>query len=67
MVRNPNIEHVNKFYVHGSEAQVIEFAPNKTKAKTNLLKPVREKKVTIEVDPLALCGILVAAVMLLVG
>ena len=66
MVRNPNIEYINKFYVHGSEAQVIEFAPNKTKAKTTLPKPVREKKTTIEVDPLALCGIVVAMVMLVV-
>ena len=66
MVRNPDIEYVNKFYVHGSEAKVIEFAPNKTKAKTTLPKPLREKKTTIEVDPLALCGIVVALVMMVV-
>ena len=66
MVRNPDIEYINKFYVHGSEAKVIEFAPNKTQAKTSLPKPLREKKTTIEVDPLALCGIIVAAVMILV-
>ena len=66
MVRNPDIEYVNKFYVHGSEAKVIEFIPNKTKAKTTLPKPLREKKTTIEVDPLALCGIVVALVMMVV-
>jgi len=66
MVRHPNIEYIDKFYVHGSEAKVIEFAPNQSKAKTTLPKPVREKKTTIEVDPLALCGIVVAMVMLLV-
>ena len=66
MVRNPDIEYINKFYVHGSEAQVIEFAPNKPKAKTVLPKPLREKKTTIEVDPLALCGIIVAVVMMVV-
>ena len=66
MVRNPDIEYINRFYVHGSEAKVIEFAPNQTKAKTTLPKAVREKKLCIEVDPLALCGIVVAVVMLLV-
>ena len=66
MVRNPDIEYIDKFYVHGSEARIIAFAPNKPKAKTILPKPVREKKITIEVDPLALCGIVVAMVMLVV-
>lgn len=66
MVRNPDIEYIDRFYVHGSEAKIIEFAPNKPKAKTTLPKPLREKKTTIEVDPLALCGIVVAMVMLLV-
>ena len=66
MVRNPDIEYINRFYVHGSEAKVIEFVPNQTKAKTTLPKAVREKKLCIEVDPLALCGIVVAVVMLLV-
>ena len=66
MVRNPDIEYVNRFYVHGSEAKVIEFVPNKPKAKTTLPKAVREKKLCIEVDPLALCGIVVAVVMLVV-
>ena len=64
MVRNPNIEYIDKFYVHGSEAKVIAFAPNQPK--TTLPKPVREKKTCIEVDPLALCGIVVAVVMILV-
>ena len=64
MVRNPDIEYIDKFYVHGSEAKVIAFAPNQLK--TTLPKPVREKKTCIEVDPLALCGIVVAVVMILV-
>ena len=64
MVRNPNIEYIDRFYVHGSEAKVIEFAPKQPK--TTLPKPVREKKTCIEVDPLALCGIVVAVVMILV-
>ena len=66
MIRNPNIEYIDKFYVHGSEAKVIEFAPNKSKAKTSLPKPLQEKKTCIVIDPLALCGIVVAVVMILV-
>ena len=66
MVRKPDIEYIDKFYVHGTEAKIIEFAPNKTKAKTSLPKPLQEKKTCIVIDPLALCGIVVAVVMILV-
>ena len=66
MVRKPDIEYIDKFYVHGSEAQVIEFAPNKRTPKTTLPKPLREKKTSIEVDPVALCGLVVAVAMLIV-
>ena len=66
MVRNPDIEYIDKFYVHGSEAKVIEFAPNKRTPKTTLPKPLREKKTSIEVDPVALCGLVVAIAMLIV-
>ena len=66
MIRNPDIEYIDKFYVHGSEAKIIEFAPNKRTPKTTLPKPLREKKICIEVDPIALCGLVVAVVMLFV-
>ena len=66
MVRKPDIEYIDKFYSYGSEAKIIEFAPNKPKAKTTLPKPLQEKKLCIAIDPLALCGIVVAVVMILV-
>ena len=66
MVRKPDIEYVDKFFVHGSEAKVIEFAPNKRTPKTTLPKPLQEKKTSIEVDPVALCGLVVAIAMLIV-
>ena len=66
MVRKPDIEYIDKFYSYGSAAKVIEFAPNHQKNETTMPKAVREKKVCIEVDPLALCGIVVAVVMILV-
>ena len=66
MVRNPDIEYIDKFYVHGSEAKIIAFAPNKRVPKTTLPKPLREKKICIEIDPIAVCGLVVAVVMLIV-
>ena len=66
MVRKPDIEYIDKFYVQGSEAKVIEFAPNKRVPKTTLPKSFSEKKTTILVDPVALCGLVVAVVMLIV-
>ncbi len=66
MVRNPDIEYIDKYYVHGSEAKVIEFAPNKRTPQTTLPKPLREKKISIEIDPVAVCGLVVAVVMLIV-
>ena len=66
MVRKPDIEYIDKYYSYGSEAKIIEFAPNKPKAKTTLPKPLQEKKLCIAIDPLALCGILVAMVMIVV-
>lgn len=66
MVRNPDIEYIDKFYVHGSEAKVIAFAPNKRTPKTTLPKPLQEKKISIEIDPIAVGGLVVAIVMLIV-
>ena len=64
MVRKPDIEYIDKYYVQGSEAKVIAFAPNKRTPKTTLPKSFSEKKTSIEVDPVALCGLVVAVVML---
>ena len=66
MVRKPDIEYVNQYYVHGSEAKIIEFKPSRRTPKTTLPKPLQEKKLTVLVDPVALCGLVVAVVMLIV-
>ena len=66
VARKPDIEYVNKFYVHGSAAKVIEFAPDKRTPKTTLPKPIQEKKLSVKVDPVALFGLVVAVVMLAV-
>lgn len=60
MVNKPEIQYVGQFYVHGSEAPALKKAKKKEHA--FLAKPERVRKVYV--DPVAFCGILVAAVML---
>lgn len=64
MVRKPDIQYVHEFYVHGSEAKVIELKPRRRVIKTILPKVAPDKSIKIGVDPIALCGIVVAAVMM---
>lgn len=64
MVRKPDIQYVHEFYVHGSEAKVIELKPGRRVIKTILPKVAPDKSIRIAVDPIALCGIVVAAAML---
>ena len=64
MARKPEIQYVGQFYVYGSEAQAV--APKK-KQSFQLPKPrlELEKIEKIYVDPVALIGLVVAAVMLI--
>ncbi len=64
MVRKPDIQYVHEFYVHGSEAKVIELKPKRRAAKTILPTVAPDKGIKIAVDPLALCGIVVAISLL---
>lgn len=66
MARKPDIEYINNFYVHGSEAKIIEFKTDKRTPKTTLPKPIQEKKLSVQVDPVALFGLIVAVVMFFV-
>ena len=63
MERKPDIQYIDKFYVHGSEARVLELKPKKKKAKTVLPEayPVKEK--VVRIDLLSLCAIAVAVTM----
>lgn len=63
MARKPDIQYIHQFYVPGSEAQKVELKPQPRKAKTTLPKPKAEKKIRIQVDPVALVGLVVAVVM----
>lgn len=70
MVRKPDIQYIDKFYVHGSEARVLELKPQKKKNKTVLPKFYPNKEAVVRIDVLSLCAIAVAvtmAVLMVVG
>ena len=62
-----NIEYIQQFYSHGSEAKVIEFKPvYQEEPKPAMPKQEKEPITTLCIDPIAFCGIMVAVVMLVV-
>ena len=70
MVKKPDIQYIDSFYVHGSEARVLELKPKKRIIKTVLPLSVPDKTIKIAVDPVAIFGVAVAVallVMLVVG
>ena len=70
MVRKPDIQYVDKFYVHGSEARVLELKTQKKKTKTVLPSFAPQKETVVRIDALSLCAIAVAvtmAVLMVVG
>lgn len=63
MARQPEIQYINA-YVSGNIAYQMETAPVRKKKRVKLPKPTMKKQRVICVDPVAVGGILVAAVML---
>ena len=64
MVKKPDIQYIDRFYVHGSEARVLELKPKRRIIKTALPMEAPDRTVKIAVDPVALCGIAVAIALL---
>ena len=70
MVKKPDIQYIDSFYVHGSEARVLELKPKRRSIKTVLPLSAPDKTVKIGIDPVAICGMVVAIallVMMVVG
>ena len=63
MVKKPEIQYIDKFYVHGSEARVLELKP-KRRIKTILPLSAPDNTIKIAVDPVAIGGIVVAIALL---
>ena len=64
MVKKPDIQYIDSFYVHGSEARVLELKPKRRIIKTVLPLRAPDKTVKIGIDPVAICGIAVAVALL---
>ena len=64
MVKKPEIQYIDKFYVHGSEARVLELKPKRRIIKTVLPLSVPDKTIKICVDPVAICGVVVAVALM---
>ena len=65
MARTTEIRYIN-YYVSGSSAYCVEPQPQPKKKQTALPNQRRKKKIVIHVDPVAILGICVAAIMLVV-
>ena len=66
MAQKPEIQYIHQYYTYGSEARVTAPAPGRAphRAKTTLPKAAPKKEIRLQVDPVALFSLLVAAVML---
>lgn len=65
MVKKPDIQYIDRFYVHGSEARVLELKPKRRIIKTVLPLSAPDKTVKIAIDPVAISGIVVAVALLM--
>ena len=64
MARKPDIQYVGQFYVPGSEARQPELQPQKKTSGFKTPKFLRQEKVEILVDPVALVSTVVAVVLM---
>lgn len=64
MVNKPQIQYIHQFYVPGSEAQKVAPARDPRRSRTVLPKVAPREKICVQVDPVALGGVVVAVVLL---
>jgi hypothetical protein len=65
MAMQPDILYVNLYDFDGNAARKVQRQPAKQAAATPKAQPRRAKRKVIAVDPVALCGIVVAVVMMI--
>lgn len=63
MAQKPDIQYITQFYSYGSEAKVLELKPVTKKKKTALPKALPQQKIQVQVDPVALAGIVIAVML----
>lgn len=65
MALKPEIQYIGQFYVHGSEAKAVEIRQEEKKSEYKLPLHRFEKVQKIHVDPLAICSIALAVVLMI--
>ena len=64
MTEKPDIQYISRFFVPGSDAPQVAPQYEGRQAKTRLPKTVPQKQVCIHMDPVAVCSVVVAVVLL---
>ena len=64
MAQKPEIQYIGQFYVHGSEAKELARQNEQKKVKTELPQHRFERVRKVHVDLLAICSLVMAAVLL---
>ena len=64
MAQKPEIQYIGQFYIHGSEAKELARKNEQKKAKTELPLHRFQRVRKVYVDPLAICSLMIAAVMI---
>lgn len=64
MAQKSDIQYI-QFYTDGSAARQMEPKRNQRKKLAKRPRPHRQRRITIRLDPVAMCGIFVAAVMVI--
>ena len=64
MAQKPEIQYVGQFYIHGSEAKKLARKNEQKKARTELPVTRVERVRKVYVDPLAICSLMMAAVLM---
>ena len=65
MAQKPEIQYIGQFYIHGSEARELARKNEQKKAKTELPLHRFQRVRKVYVDPLAICSLMIAAVMII--
>ena len=65
MAQKPEIQYIGQFYIHGSEARDLARKNEQKKAKTELPLHRFQRVRKVYVDPLAICSLMIAAVMII--
>ena len=64
MALKPEIQYIGQFYVHGSEAKAVEIKEEKKESEYKLPLHRFERLQKIHVDPLAICSIVLAMILM---